>query len=89
MNKIETLHQKREPQFPRVEVPLTEAEQAELDAFKAEAKWKKNTQIAFLAALFRKGKPFTGVSKPRRKPTKHQRGIANARARSGYLKSVA
>jgi hypothetical protein len=89
MNKIETHHQKREPQFPRVEVPMTEAEQEQFDAFKAEAEWKKNTQVAFLAALFRKGKPFTGVRKTPAKPTKHQRAIASARARSGYLKSVA
>lgn len=64
---------------------LTEEEQAQVDAARALAEWRERTKIGFLAALLHKGRPFTGVRKPKRKPTKHQRQIDNTRARSEFL----
>jgi hypothetical protein len=73
----------------RVELPdLTEAEQQQIEEHKEYAAWRSRTQVGFLKALlWRNPRPFIGVRKPQRKPTKHQRRIANARARSATLKA--
>jgi|GEM_PF-5489217 len=73
----------------RVELPnLTEAEKGEVESYKEYVAWRTRTQVAFLTALMKRCVPFTGKPKPQRKPTKHQRRIANARTRSKYLLDV-
>lgn len=70
----------------RVELPgLSELERTQIEDYKAYALARSRFQQDFLAALFRKGKPFTGLPKKPRKPTAHQRRTASARERSGYL----
>jgi hypothetical protein len=78
-------------EFPHVEVPdLTDEDRARIDALREEMDWYNRTKYGFLRALLLKGtKPFTGVAKPAKKPTKHQRHMASVKARSAYLKSVA
>lgn len=76
---------------PKVEVPgLSEDEKANIEAIREEMEWYERTRSGFLRALFinTRGRPFTGVRKPRRKPTKHQRHMARVKARSAFLKEA-
>ena len=73
----------------RVTLPdLTAEEEQQIADLKELFEWRERTQIGFLKALLAKGTPFTGVRKPQPKPSKHQRRIASARARSEFLVSV-
>ena len=81
------LNDKLQPEA--VEVPnLTPEQQEQVAAYRAHVEWRNRTQTGYLAALLRKGKPFMGVAKKPRKPTKHQRSIIAARTRSAYLKGL-
>lgn len=81
---------KLDTSVPRVELPdLSEAERAQIEAVHEEMDWYQRTRMGMLRALLLKGvKPFTGVRKPVRKPTRHQRHMANVKARAAYLKAV-
>ena len=75
--------------IPRVELPnLTEDEQEQIDSFKEYSAWRTRTRNAFLTALMAKCVPFTGVAKPERKPTKHQRHKARVQVRSEFLQEA-
>jgi hypothetical protein len=78
-------------EFPRVELPgTTDEDRAKIEALHDEMEWNQRTSTMFLRALLLKGvRPFVGVAKPAKKPTKHQRHMANVKARSAYLKTVA
>lgn len=77
-------------QIDRVRVPgVSDEEYEQIDLFQEWMRGREALQQNFLEALFRKGQPFTGKAKPRKKPTKHQLRIRNARVRSAYLKGVA
>lgn len=75
-------------EFPRVELPgTTDEDRANIEALHEEMEWNQRTSTLFLRALLMRGvKPFTGVAKPARKPTKHQRHMANVAARAYFLK---